>query len=62
MHPHEEASSGTKLGQVDLSSDVPPLQHLMVKNGTRLCLGDLSSVVTTVDISSGQEWSYIRSA
>ena len=37
--------SGTMLDLVDLSSDIPPVLHLVVKSGTQLCLVDLSSDV-----------------
>ena len=37
--------SGTMLCLVDLSSDIPPVLHLVVKSGTQLCLVDLSSNV-----------------
>ena len=49
------AKSGTKLGLVDLSSDVPPgVRHLVAKSGTKLGLVDLSSdLPPTVTTSSG---------
>ena len=36
------ANNGTKLGPVDLSSDIPPVLHLVVNSGTKLNLVDLS--------------------
>ena len=45
MYPHEEASSGTKFGPVELSSHVPPVEASVAKSGTRFILVDLSSDV-----------------
>ena len=39
------AKSGIMLDLVDLSSDIPPVLHLLAKSGTQLCLVDLSSDV-----------------
>ena len=66
MDPLIEASSGqsgTMLGLVALSLDVPhQYRHMVTKSGTKLGLVDLSSVVPPVEASSGQEQYYIRSA
>ena len=37
--------SGTMLCLVDLSSDIPPVLHLVARIGAQLCLVDLSSDV-----------------
>ena len=39
------AKTGTKLGPVNLSLDVPPVEHLVAKTSTKLGLVDLSSDV-----------------
>ena len=51
------AKSGTNLGPVGLSSDVPSPwgRHLMAKSATKLGTVDLSSDIPS-EASSGQEW------
>ena len=56
------AKSDTKLGSVDLRSDIPKQRNLVAKRGTKLGQVDLSSDVPPVEASSGQEQYYIRSA
>ena len=41
------AKGGTKLCPVDLSTDIPPVLHLVAKSGTKLNLVDLSLDVPT---------------
>ena len=50
------SKSGPTLGPVDLSSDIPPVLHLVANSGTKLDLVDLSSDVPLVVASHGQEW------
>ena len=51
------AKSGTKLGPVDISSDVPPsVRHLVAKSGTKLGPVDMNSDIPPIEASSGQEW------
>ena len=50
MHALVDASSVQEcptLGPVDLSSDIPPVLHLVANSGTKLDLVDLSSDVPT---------------